>query len=136
MTLGMLASDRALAPIYQPGFAARSILYAADHPHRREYWVGAATMATLAANAIAPGLLDRYLGRTGVKSQRTKHQQEPGAPVNLWEPTDGPDGAAGRSTRRAHPCKASAPRRRRRTGKSAGWQTPRELTASEPRLNA
>jgi hypothetical protein len=31
MTLGMLASDRALAPIYQPGFAARSILYAADH---------------------------------------------------------------------------------------------------------
>jgi hypothetical protein len=48
-------------------------------------------MATLAANAIVPGLLDRYLGRTGVKSQQTKHWQEPGAPVNLWEPADGPD---------------------------------------------
>ena len=82
---------RPVPPIYQPEFAARGILYAADHPHRREYWVGASTMATLAANAIVPGLLDRYLGRTGVKSQQTKHSQEPGAPVNLWEPADGPD---------------------------------------------
>ena len=48
-------------------------------------------MATLPANAIVPGLLDRYLGRTGVKSQQTKHWQEPGAPVNLWEPAGGPD---------------------------------------------
>src|SRR6478672_2928959 len=79
-------------PIYQPEFAARGVLYAADHPHRREYWVGASTMATLAANAIVPGLLDRYLGRTGVKSQQTKYPQEPGAPVNLWEPADGPAG--------------------------------------------
>ena len=53
---------------------------------------GASTMATLAANAIVPGLLDRYLGRTGVKSQQTKYPQEPGAPVNLWEPADGPGG--------------------------------------------
>lgn len=79
-------------PVYQPEFAARGVLYAADHPRRREYWVGASTMGTLAANAIAPGLLDRYLGWTGVKSQQTKHPQEPGAPVNLWEPADGPDG--------------------------------------------
>ena len=59
-------------PIYQPEFAARGVLYAADHPRRREYWVGASTMGTLAANAIAPGLLDRYLGRTGIKSQQTE----------------------------------------------------------------
>ena len=49
-------------------------------------------MGTLAANAIAPGLLDRYLGRTGFKSQQTKQPQEPDAPVNLWEPADGPSG--------------------------------------------
>ena len=79
-------------PIYQPEFAARGVLYAADHPRRREYWVGASTMGTLAANAIAPGLLDRYLGRTGIKSQQTKQPQEPDAPVNLWEPADGPQG--------------------------------------------
>jgi hypothetical protein len=46
----------------------------------------------LAANAIAPGLLDRYLGRTGFKSQQTKQRRDPHAPVNLWQPADGGDG--------------------------------------------
>src|SRR4051812_28751687 len=50
-------------PIYQPELAARAVVHAADNPGRREYWVGATTAATLAANAVAPGLLDRYLGR-------------------------------------------------------------------------
>ncbi|MDT0263697.1 SDR family oxidoreductase [Jatrophihabitans lederbergiae] len=79
-------------PIYQPEFAARGVLHAADHPKRREYWVGASTMGTLAANAIAPGLLDRYLARTGFKSQQMQQRQDPDAPVNLWEPADGPSG--------------------------------------------
>jgi short-subunit dehydrogenase len=79
-------------PIYQPEFAARAVLYAADHPRRREYWVGASTMGTLAANALAPGLLDRYLGRTGFKSQQTNQAQAPDASDNLWEPADGADG--------------------------------------------
>jgi len=79
-------------PIYPPEYAARGVLYAADHPHRREYWVGGSTAATLAANAVAPGLLDRYLGKTGFKSQQTKHKRDPDAPVNLWEPADGPAG--------------------------------------------
>ena len=57
-------------PIYQPEFAARAVLYAADHPRRREYWVGSSTAATLAANAVAPGLLDRYLARTGFTPNR------------------------------------------------------------------
>src|SRR3954468_22415522 len=48
-------------PIYQPEVAAKAVLYAADHPRRREYWVGGSTVGTLAANAVAPGLLDRYL---------------------------------------------------------------------------
>ena len=79
-------------PIYQPEFAARGVLYAADHPHRREYWVGSSTMGTLAANAIAPGLLDRYLAKTGFASQQTTQPHDPDAPVNLWEPADGVDG--------------------------------------------
>ena len=79
-------------PIYQPEFAARAVLFAADHPRRREYWVGSSTVGTLAANSIAPGLLDRYLGRTGFGSQQTSQQQDPDAPVNLWEPADGADG--------------------------------------------
>lgn len=79
-------------PIYQPEFAARGVLYAAEHPNRREYWVGATTMATLAANAIAPGLLDRYLGKTGFDSQQTDQPHDPDAPENLWHAADGADG--------------------------------------------
>jgi len=81
-----------VAPIYQPEVAARAVLYAADHPKRREYWVGASTAGTLAANALAPGLLDRYLGRTGFASQQTDQPTNPDQPVNLWEPMDGPAG--------------------------------------------
>jgi len=79
-------------PIYQPEVAARAVLHAADHPRRREYWVGGTTAATLAANAIAPGLLDRYLGRTGYASQQTDELPKDPAHQNLWEPSDGPEG--------------------------------------------
>jgi NAD(P)-dependent dehydrogenase (short-subunit alcohol dehydrogenase family) len=93
-------------PIYQPELAADAVLYAADHPGRREYWVGSSTVATLAANAIAPGLLDRYLARTGFQSQETDQPQDPDAPTNLWEPADGSGGqdfgAHGVFDRKAH----------------------------------
>jgi short-subunit dehydrogenase len=79
-------------PIYQPETVARNVLYAADHPRRREYWVGTTTMATLAVNAIAPGLLDRYLGRTGFDSQQTGEPHDPNAPDNLFSPADSPEG--------------------------------------------
>jgi len=79
-------------PIYQPEIAARAVLWAADHPKRREYWVGGSTAMTLAANAIAPGLLDRYLGRVGFDNQQTEQKAPPDAPVNLWQAADGVDG--------------------------------------------
>lgn len=75
-------------PIYQPEVAAGAVLYAADHPRRREYWVGGSTAGTLIANAVAPGLLDRYLARTGFSSQQTSQKRSPDQPVNLWEPAD------------------------------------------------
>jgi NAD(P)-dependent dehydrogenase (short-subunit alcohol dehydrogenase family) len=79
-------------PIYQPEVAARAVVYAADHPDRREYWVGASTAATLIVNAVAPGLLDRYLARTGFKAQQTGEPKDPDQPANLWEPADGNGG--------------------------------------------
>jgi NAD(P)-dependent dehydrogenase (short-subunit alcohol dehydrogenase family) len=79
-------------PIYQPEVAARGVLYAADHPRRREYWVGGSTMGTLIANAVAPGILDRYLARTGFKSQQTDRPTPPDRGANLWKPADGPRG--------------------------------------------
>jgi NAD(P)-dependent dehydrogenase (short-subunit alcohol dehydrogenase family) len=75
-------------PIYQPELAARAVLHAADRPRRREYWVGGSTVGTLAANAVAPGLLDRYLARTGFSSQQTGQPRDPDQPVNLWYPAD------------------------------------------------
>ncbi|MFC1406341.1 MULTISPECIES: SDR family oxidoreductase [Streptacidiphilus] len=79
-------------PIYEPEVAARAVVYAADHPGRREYWVGGSTMGTLIANAVAPGLLDRYLARTGFSSQQDDRPQNPDHPTNLWQPADGKDG--------------------------------------------
>jgi len=76
-------------PIYQPEVAARGVLYAADHPRRRQYWVGASTVATLLANRVAPAALDRYLARTGYAAQQTAQPAEPGRPDNLMQPVDG-----------------------------------------------
>lgn len=75
-------------PIYEPEVAAHGVVYAADHPQRREYWVGGTTAMTLIANAVAPGVLDRYLGKTGFSSQQTDEPQPADAPDNLWEPAD------------------------------------------------
>jgi NAD(P)-dependent dehydrogenase (short-subunit alcohol dehydrogenase family) len=75
-------------PIYQPEVAARGVLYAADHPGRRQYWVGASTAATLLANRVVPALLDRYLARTGYGSQQTDQAVEQGRPDNLFRPVD------------------------------------------------
>jgi NAD(P)-dependent dehydrogenase (short-subunit alcohol dehydrogenase family) len=78
-------------PIYQPEVAARGIVYAAGHPRRKQYFVGASTTATILANRVAPALLDRYLARTGYDSQQTG-EPEPRRPDNLWEPVDEPRG--------------------------------------------
>jgi NAD(P)-dependent dehydrogenase (short-subunit alcohol dehydrogenase family) len=81
-----------VAPIYQPEVAADAVLYAADHPTRQEYWVGGSTVGTLLANAVAPGLLDRYLARTGFDSQQTDQPRDADQPANLWHPVDDADG--------------------------------------------
>ncbi|HEY7487276.1 MAG TPA: SDR family oxidoreductase [Streptosporangiaceae bacterium] len=92
-------------PIYQPEVAARAIVRAADHPKRRERWVGASTAATVIAEKIVPGLLDRYLARTGYQSQQTGQTEPPDEPYNLWEPcdTDHDHGAHGRFDDQARP---------------------------------
>jgi len=79
-------------PIYQPEVAARGVVFAADHPGRKQYWVGASTAATILANKFAAPLLDRYLARTGFGSQQTDEAVEPDRPHNLWEPVDGQGG--------------------------------------------
>ncbi|MEU3137701.1 SDR family oxidoreductase [Streptomyces sp. NPDC006854] len=75
-------------PIYRAEVAARAVLRAADHPQRREYWVGTSTALTLLANAVVPGLLDRYLARTGFDSQQTDAGPQPRGDGNLFEAAD------------------------------------------------
>lgn len=91
-------------PIYQPEVAARAVVHAADHPQRREFWVGATTAATLLTNSVVPGLLDRYLGRTGFSSQQTDQATDRQRPANLWHPVDAEDdhGAHGAFDDRSH----------------------------------
>ncbi|MFD0890727.1 SDR family oxidoreductase, partial [Streptosporangium algeriense] len=90
-------------PIYQPEVAARALVFAAEHPRRREYWVGAATVMTLLGERLAPGLIDRYLARTGRRSQQTESLAPTGV-ANLWQPADENRdyGAHGVFDRRAH----------------------------------
>ncbi|HEY2947123.1 MAG TPA: SDR family oxidoreductase [Micromonosporaceae bacterium] len=63
-------------PIVQPEVAADAIVWAGAHAPR-ELNVGWPTLGTRLANAIAPGLLDRYLARTGYAAQQTGEPVDP-----------------------------------------------------------
>ena len=81
--------------IYQPEVAARAIVWAADHPGRRELNVGGGTSRAIIANSFAPGLLDRLLARTGFDGQLGDEPEEPGRADNLFHPLPGDRGAHG-----------------------------------------
>jgi short-subunit dehydrogenase len=88
-------------PIYQPEVAARAIVWAAEQK-RREINVGAPTVMTKLANLIAPGLMDRYLARTGYKAQQTNEPIDPKRQDNLFTPLPGDHGAHGAFDERSH----------------------------------
>jgi short-subunit dehydrogenase len=81
-------------PIYQPEVAAKAIVWAAEHP-RREYWIGYPTAGAIVANAVVPGLLDRYLARTNFQAQQTDQPVAEDRPDNLEKPVAGVQGAHG-----------------------------------------
>jgi NAD(P)-dependent dehydrogenase (short-subunit alcohol dehydrogenase family) len=75
-------------PIYDPELAARAIVWAAEHPRRRELWVGGPTVLTIIGNRLAPWAAERYLARTGFKSQQTDRPAPPGRRDYLDAPLD------------------------------------------------
>jgi NAD(P)-dependent dehydrogenase (short-subunit alcohol dehydrogenase family) len=81
-------------PIYQPEVAADAIAWTVEHP-RREVWVGSSTVFTVIANRIVPGLLDRYLGWTGIRSQQSDEPLDLRRLDNLYEPVEDDRGAHG-----------------------------------------
>jgi short-subunit dehydrogenase len=87
-------------PIYQPEIPARAIYFAAFHP-RRQTWIGFPTVKAILANRIAPGLLDRYLAKSGYSGQLTDQSTPVDAPNNLFHPIPGSYGSHGRFDRQA-----------------------------------
>ena len=88
-------------PIFQPEVGAEAVYWAAHH-NRREVFVGGPTVEAIVGQKIVPGLLDRYLGRTGYASQQTAEAENPDRPDNLWKPVPGDHGTHGRFDDRAH----------------------------------
>jgi NAD(P)-dependent dehydrogenase (short-subunit alcohol dehydrogenase family) len=89
---------RPVAPVYQPEVAARAIVWASEHPQRRELWVGGSTAMTILGSRLAPGsLADRYLARTGFDGQQTDQSadEERRRMDYLFEPLPGDHGAHG-----------------------------------------
>ncbi|HYI11809.1 MAG TPA: SDR family oxidoreductase [Thermoanaerobaculia bacterium] len=80
--------------IFEPEVAAQAIVWASEHP-RRELNVGWGTSQAIIANAFAPGLLDRYLGRIGYDQQQGDEPEQPGRPDNLYASVPGDAGAHG-----------------------------------------
>jgi short-subunit dehydrogenase len=92
-------------PIYQPEVAAEAIVHAAQHPQRREHYVGMPTVITILGNKLLPALGDRYLARNGIESQLTNIPIPEGRPDNLFAPVDqdADRGPHGIFDDRAHP---------------------------------
>ena len=91
-------------PIFDPEMAAKVVVAAgmAASP-RREYWVGAPTVAAIVGQKFIPGLLDRYLGRTGYDSQQLPNEpNRSDAPDNLYAYVPGAHSARGKFDDRMH----------------------------------
>ena len=90
-------------PIFEPEVGARAVYWAAHH-NRREVYVGTSSVGAIVGNKMAPGLLDKYLAKSGYKSQQTNEREEANRPDNLFTPVDdGHDrGAHGHFDNRSH----------------------------------
>jgi short-subunit dehydrogenase len=89
-------------PVYQPEVAADAV-HVAAHSRRREILVGVPTVYTVWGNKLFPGLVERFLARTGIKNQQTDTPL--GAdmrPGNLFDAPTSDQGAHGPYDDMAH----------------------------------
>lgn len=87
-----------VAPIYQPEVIADAVMFAAEEWPREMLLAGSAIKAVIGEriiSTVAPGLLDRYLGRNGVDAQMRDEDLPSGRPDNLFSPVPGDHGAHG-----------------------------------------
>ncbi len=90
-----------MGTVFEPEVAAKAIVFAATH-QRRQIYVGAPTFEAIIANKIAPGLMDKYLGKIGYKGQQTAEKKDPNHPNNVWHPLPGDRGPHGAFGKEAH----------------------------------
>jgi len=89
-------------PIFEPEMAAKAIFWASRHK-RREVYVGLPTWKAIWVNKFIPGLIDRYLARTGYDGQQSDQPADSSSPNNLWQPVAGDYAAHGRFDKYAKP---------------------------------
>ncbi len=94
-------SPKPIPPIFQPGVAAKAVVWAAFH-RRREVNVGLSSVGAIWINKFCPGIFDHYLARTGYKSQQTDEPVDPGRPDNLFSPLAGGHRVEGKFSKKAH----------------------------------
>lgn len=82
-------------PIYQPEIIAGAVYWSAHHD-RREMLVGFSTVKAIWANKFFPGLIDRYLAKTGYQSQQGNAPIASNRQDNLMKPALKDYGAHGR----------------------------------------
>ncbi len=89
-----------LPPIYQPEVVADAVHYVAEHPKKRELWLGWSAVQAIAGQKIVPGLLDRMLARRAYAGQQSSEPAET-RDNNLFAPVAGDFAAHGRFDERA-----------------------------------
>ena len=89
-------------PIYQPEMIAEAVRWAAER-HPREMVIAGSALKAIVGQKLIPGLLDRYLARTGFASQQADYPVKPNRPDNLYDATPGDHGAHGSFDDRAQP---------------------------------
>lgn len=73
-------------PIYAPEACAQAVLWAAQHPKRREVWVGKPTFEAIVANKFFPAIMDYYMASRAFEGQFEKSEPEQNSMGNLFSP--------------------------------------------------
>ena len=87
-----------IPPVYSPEVAARTILACAEQP-LREVIAGGAGLLLRMGQVVSPALTDRYLEKTGFRSQQSGRQVQQGRKDNLYEPVSRDGGERGKTWR-------------------------------------
>jgi NAD(P)-dependent dehydrogenase (short-subunit alcohol dehydrogenase family) len=85
---------RPVPPTFAPEMIADSVVWAAEQAPR-EMVIGASALQAILGQKLAPGLVDRYLAKTGYDAQQTDQPVDPNRPDNLFDTVPGDHGARG-----------------------------------------